>query len=923
MLRILYDDEGRTETERSICPFLDSPPASLGGVAGFDARLLRIRLADIYLAWGEWLFRANDAESRNGAWQYLERVLTLHQDPQFCDCDGPYREVPAVITKATALALRDSNGVVGTVAAIECVGEQVLAALAQARAACVSGAKVSDIFRALVNTPPQTAAAALTMLRAARRALEQAAAPPQISISFSGTPRFETLQGLLDIASALDHLFDHRKGNHGLGGGMASAVLTMYVAGFCVPDNPLIVHQKHRACILLDHLANCRNILGFTDDLVPPRRFQFLLQTARQFTDLALAAEKDLLAYRQMFEQDSFSLLQAVNQLEAAQATENLERLKADNALGDVALAQLQLGQAQFTVDHYQTLINNGLSMWEQVALTSAWTSAGLSSLAVLPAIASIALAAAGVGTAATGIGGVPGAAMATIGAAGTLASAVTGGLSSAASAAGGISTAASMTANFERRAEEWRYQLGLGLFGAAIAEATVNQAIGRYQIALAERALADLGRKNAADVVQFLSSKFLNREMWVWMQRTTREQYRRRLNYAIGAAYMAERALSFELQRAIDIVRFDYYDPHRDGMLGASQLATDVGALENTRLDQQRRQLQLTKNLSLASLMPADFQAFRTGAGRFPFRTLLSWFDEDFPGHYLRLIKSVRLTVIALVPPLDGVHATLTNGGISQIVTGRPFVTKTVRTDPETVAYTSPYQATGVFQLDYAGEFRLPFEGGGVEVDWVLELPRAANPFDFQTIADIIMTIDYTASADDGYRQRVQLALGNNRSGERAFSFKFNYPDLWYQLHNPDAYAQPMTVAFDTRSADFPANVAAPAIDQVLLYILRPDRASFEVRGITLAYEYVDAAGATQLVTANNADTTNGVIATRRPDAAGAHPWSVFKTKTGVGRWHLTFPDTAEMRARWAQEEIADVAFAISYTGTVPGWPN
>jgi hypothetical protein len=478
------------------------------------------------------------------------------------------------------------------------------------------------------------------------------------------------------------------------------------------------------------------------------------------------------------------------------------------------------------------------------------------------------------------------------------------------------------MTANFERRAEEWRYQLGLGLFGAAIAETAVHQAVGRYQIALAEQALADLGRRNAADAVQFLSSKFLNREMWVFMQRTMREQYRRRLNYAIGAAYMAERALSFELQREVNMIRFDYYDPRRDGMLGASQLATDVAALENTRLEQQGRQLQLTKNLSLASLMPADFEAFREGAGRFPFRTLLSWFDQDYPGHYLRLIKSVRLTVVALVPPLDGVHASLTNNGISKVVTGHPFEETTIRTNPEGAAYTAPYQATGVFQLDYAGEFRLPFEGGGVEADWVLELPRAANPFDFRTIADVIMTIEYTALADDGYRRRVQLALGNTRSGERAFSFKFNYPDLWYQLHNPDSYAQPMTVTFDTRAADFPANVAAAAIDQVMLYVLRQDGATFEIQGIALEYEYVDGAGAIWVLTATAADTANGVIATRRPDNAGAHPWNVFKGKTAVGRWRLTFPDTAAMRARWAQDEITDVAFAISYTGTTPGWP-
>ena len=180
--------------------------------------------------------------------------------------------------------------------------------------------------------------------------------------------------------------------------------------------------------MLLDHLAHCRNILGFDADTVPERRFAVLVQLAQRFTELALAAEKDLLSFRQAFEAESFSLLQASNQLAAAEATVEIERLKADNALGEVGLAGLQLGQAQFT-SRAATLIANGLSDWENVALTAAWTSAGLSSLAVLPAIASMVLAGAGVATAATGIGAVPGAVMATVGAAGTLLSTVTGGL--------------------------------------------------------------------------------------------------------------------------------------------------------------------------------------------------------------------------------------------------------------------------------------------------------------------------------------------------------------------------------------------------------------------------------------------------------------------------------------------------------------
>jgi hypothetical protein len=922
-LRLLYDDEAPSESARSVCPFFDAPPPTATSTVGFDARLFRIRLADIYLAWAEWLFRKDDLESRHASRLLLERVLALHGDPDCCNCDAPYRDVPDVLTRAIALGVRNSAADIETMAAIESLVSRVLDAVAGARAVCVASETIAGIFDPFSTNPPQSAAAALALLRQAEAALIAAAAPPDLALPSADAASFIVrLITLLNAGAGFVVQHPDRQRGPGLQGVSATSLVSLWTGGLCVPENPIVARQKRRACILLDHMANCRNILGYNDDFVPERRFAYLLQSARQFADLALAAEKDLLSYRQMFEQESFSLLQAINQLAAAEATSNIERLKADNALGDVALAQLQLGQAQFSAQHYDTLLANGLSLWERVALGSAWTSAGLSSLAVLPAIAGIALAAAGVGVAATGIGAVPGAAMATIGAAGTLMSAVTGGISGGASAAGAISNAASMTASFERRNEEWRYQLGLGLYSTVIAEGMVRQAIGRHLIALAEQDLADLGRQSAADVVQFLSAKFMNREMWAWMQRTMREEYRRRLNYAIDAAFIAERALAFELQRAVNIVRFDYFDPRNDGLLGATQLVTDVATLEVTRQQQEVRKLQMSKNISLASMMPADFEMFREGTGRLPFRTLSRWFDEDFPGHYLRLIRGVRLTVVALVPPLDGIHATLTNAGISKVMLGPPFTETTIRANPEQAAYSGAYQASGVFQLDYQGEYRMPFEGSGVETDWVLELPRAANAFDFRTIADVILTIDYTALSDDTYRRRKQLELGNNRSGERALSFKFNYPDIWYQLHNPEAYAQPMVVEFDIRAGDFPANIAAPTNDQIMLYLLRRDGAAFEVAGIVLELDYLDAAGAAQSVAAPAAGTTNGVIATRRPDANGNHPWNLFKGKPALGRWRIRWPDTAAMRAQWTQQDIVDVAFVISYTGAVPGWP-
>lgn len=78
-----------------------------------------------------------------------------------------------------------------------------------------------------------------------------------------------------------------------------------------------------------------------------------------------------------------------------------------------------------------------------------------------------------------------------------------------------------------------------------------------------------------ASTAVQYLGNKFLNAEMWLHLLNTMRDQYQMRLNYALTAAYMAERALAFEIQNPLlRVVRFDYYDQRRDGHAGRDRVA-------------------------------------------------------------------------------------------------------------------------------------------------------------------------------------------------------------------------------------------------------------------------------------------------------------------------------------------------------------
>ena len=143
--------------------------------------------------------------------------------------------------------------------------------------------------------------------------------------------------------------------------------------------------------------------------------------------------------------------------------------------------------------------------------------------------------------------------------------------------------------------------------------------------------------------------------------------------------------------------------------------------------------------------------------------------------------------------------------------------------------------------------------------------MPRAANPFDYRTIADVLITIDYTALNSFDYRQQVIKMLDPKLSGERSFIFTSQFADAWYDLHNPEQSGTPMVVKFKTWREDFPPNLEDLKIEQVLLFFSRAvdefaEESPFEVEVKHLRFTQQGAKNAV----GGGGTTIDGVISTR-----------------------------------------------------------
>ena len=782
-LKLLYDDHMPFESLREIYPYLTQTVNIFTPIVGADQMLIRLRLGEAYLKQAEQLFRQNTPESRHEALLLFERALALHNENDRCHCDERLGDVVEMVLRNVfdidgitskpdysqfidlIASIYQNNDVVNT-------GDILLKHLNE-------NLSHNTFKKALKRTETE-----IDKIRSQHhQMIGKQTTIAQLSL---------TSQKLIEEAEVQTHRVDK-----GLLAGILSQTNRLRKAlnlisipfvdyldvSLCIPQNPYVLAQTKQACLMLDLLENCLNILGYKDDFIPAHRFEYLFALANGFTDSAYNTERDVLNFRQLLEQDVQQYLQAENNVVLDQTNVSLEALNVEYAMGDIKLLELQKSQTEFSRDHYDQLITNGLSGYEELALGAATASTVFSGLAAAGGLISAGVAA--VGTAKSATGNPIGIAMAVAGIAGT----VLGGAQGVANFASSVSSLASMQASFERREEEWQYNLGLNQNGVDIAEQNLQQGLKRLDIVQRQHDIAQLRLGLARDTLSYLENKFLNKEMLVWMLRISREQYRLRLDYAISASFMAERALSFGLlSPATQMIRFDYFEPEVDGLLGATQLQTDLQALQATKLHSEKRKLQLQKTLSLAQIAPAELQKFKS-AGILPFSTLLHWFDRDFPGHYQRTIKRISVSMLALVPPHEGIKAMLRNTGVSNLVIGPPysqgFEKTTVLRNPESIALTSAIDDSGIIRFDYQDEFLLPFEGLGVETDWLLEMPRASNPLDFETIADIFVNVEYTALHSDVYAEVVRNQLGDTDQNDLPIVFRIHYPDQWYHFHN------------------------------------------------------------------------------------------------------------------------------------------
>ncbi|CAE6506463.1 conserved hypothetical protein [Nitrosomonas nitrosa] len=370
-----------------------------------------------------------------------------------------------------------------------------------------------------------------------------------------------------------------------------------------------------------------------------------------------------------------------------------------------------------------------------------------------------------------------------------------------------------------QRRWDEWKLQEQLADKELLQIEKQMLAADIRCQIAEKELENHEIQRENAQEVHSYMQNKFTNEELYTWMVSEISTVYFQCYQLAYEAARRAEIAYRFE--RGLtdsSFVRFGQWDSLRRGLMAGERLQLDLRRLEMAYLNENRREYELTKHISLLSLNPLALIALKeTGQCEILLPEVL--FDLDYPGHYMRRIKTVSISIPCVTGPYSNVNCTLTllsnktrishsnAGGYPENMNEEGGDTRFINdfAPMQSIATSSAQADSGLFELNFRDERYLPFEGAGAISRWRIELSGKSktegesidfSQFDFSTITDVILHMRYTArNGGDLLKQKAIEALKelleSSNDGEdkiRLFSIRHEFPVEWHQLLNAES---------------------------------------------------------------------------------------------------------------------------------------
>jgi hypothetical protein len=547
---------------------------------------------------------------------------------------------------------------------------------------------------------------------------------------------------------------------------------------------------------------------------LPQYRFDRVVQKANEFCNEVKSLGGALLTALEKKDAEAIALLRSTHEIRLQEAVRDLRKKQIEEAKESIETLKKQKIVTEEKKKYYAGLSYMNAAEIIAFTLSSASTAcdvaiaAGYILAGGLKAIPQFVIGAAGFGGSPEASGEIGGQQF------GDIADAATKTISAIANALDKGAALASTQGSYMRRQEEWDFQKLVATKELDQIDKQISAAEIRLAITEKELENQELAIEQTKESKAFMESKFTNLELYDWMIGQISGVYFQAYQLAFDVAKKAERCYRFELGLAdSDFIQFGYWDSLKKGLLSGEKLSLDIHRLETSYIDQNKREFEITKNISLAQVDPlALLQLKQTGECFINLPEEL--YDLDYPGHYFRRIKSAGISVPCIIGPYNNLNCTLTilksRTRISPLAANVDYSTPPTENDPgfsfnfssiQQIVTSTGQNDTGMFDTNLRDDRYLTFEGHGAVSEWKVEINKDFKNFDLETISDVIIHIRYTArQAGKLLATKVKTELTNNfdqivktyQNGTGFFkliSMKTDYPTEWHKLlHAPGA---------------------------------------------------------------------------------------------------------------------------------------
>jgi hypothetical protein len=611
----------------------------------------------------------------------------------------------------------------------------------------------------LGNIAGQRSIALLSLENSTNLALDNTAGVSSLSHSVAINPAFSLPLNnqLLNYWDVIDSRLYNLRHNLSITGQPISIPL------YATPVNPALLVQMNASGGSLSSLSST---LSMT---IPPYRFNAMLPRTRSAVGTLTQMGQTLLSYYERKDSAGLQEQQQQQALDLSAFTISLQKQAIDALKADQKALEASKDIAQQRYDYYYDLYTTGISDSEQKVMNMQNSASSLiaaaapflttgAALNLMPNIFGLATGGAKYGAPTTAAGMV---------------------LELSGASTQTAAQRIQISEEYRRRSEEWKQQYQQADAEMTSIDKQLDALAIRQQAAQTSLQQVQAEQKNMQATLQYISTRFTRSALYSWLIGQLSSLYYQAYDAMLSLCLSTEACWQYEMgDITTRFIQTNGWNDSYHGLLVGETLELNLQQMESAWLSRNERRLELTKTVSLKTLLGEEsFNSLKsTGTANFSLGEKL--FDNDYPGHYLRQVKFVTVSLPTLLGPWQDVRATLTQTGSSTLlkadINGVNYLNDSttgnaanILTNPrasQQIAVSTGMNDSGLFELSFGDERYLPFEGTGAVSSWQLNFPRPKSSEQkaiLDNLSDVIVQVHYTAlSSGSEFSSAVEKTL-------------------------------------------------------------------------------------------------------------------------------------------------------------------